>query len=289
VNNQRSIVTKSLHKNTLWISAMFCGYLNEWRLGMYSLEDTTSARLSLEKTFKPAPKIFFGVVKLAITVWVIEVIIHVLVTRKKPQCFFYFLTNWQLTTVLAYFLFSLLTHTCLPVTGTGGEPNIYARITWTLYVISLNLSFVILLLYWFLEFNPIFGPPTYIRVMTHGGVFLFTLLDGMIINRIPIRLKQFIWYWSYCFVYLVWNVIHGYSPLGNPEKSDGDPDSDDDAIYTILSWKNRPKTAAVVSVLVLFVATPLLFHILWLVSKLFKPRYSEQRVKLDDDEEAGEA
>ncbi len=263
-------------------------YIDEWRLGMFAFEDTTGAKLSLEKTFIPAPKFIFGVVKFAILAWTLQVMVHSIAMREDPRYWLIFLTHWQVLVAVTYSLCSFLVHTkLLPIScdhQNGGQLNIYARLTWTLYVVGLNLAFAVSILFWVLEFDPSEGSPSYIKIMSHGGIFLLIFFDGMIINHTPIRLRQFIWYWAVCFLYLIWNIIHGYSPLGNPDKNSGDPATDDDAIYSVLNWKKRAGTAAIVSIGVLFVMTPILYHILWLVSKIFKSRYLEQERGGDGEE-----
>ena len=194
-------------------------YTNEWRLGMFSLEDTSGATLSVKKTFTPAPTFLLGAIKFALCAWNIEVIVHSIITNEYPNYWLIFLTHWQILAICVYSVFSFLVHTkLLPVSQHGGRGNIITRLTWTFYTVGLNLGLIITLLYWFLEFDPSKGFPKYIQVMTHGGVFILVLLDGMIINHTPIRLKQFFLLWPVCFLYIIWSIIHGYSPLGNPKK-----------------------------------------------------------------------
>lgn len=172
---------------------------------------------------------------------------------------------------------SFLVHIKLfPLSNDEGQASITTRITWTLYALGLNMGLMVSMLYWVLEFDPSNGFPTYTQFMTHLGIFLLLLLDGMIINRNPIRIRQLFSFWLIALAFVIWSIIHGYSSLGNPEKNSGDEGNDDDAIYGVLNWKQRAGRAAILSVLVLFLAVPIIFHVLWAVSKLFKPRYLEE-------------
>ena len=69
------------------------------------------------------------------------------------------------------------------------------------------------------------------------------------------------------------------------KKNSEDPTSDDDAIYSVINWSPRPRSAATISSIVLFIGVPIIFHVLWVTSKLFKPRYlEEEKNNYGDDE-----
>lgn len=58
------------------------------------------------------------------------------------------------------------------------------------------------------------------------------IVDGFVPNPVPLQFKQFVFFQSFSFLYLLWNIIHAYSGIGNPY--DG-VTQDDDAI--IHHWK----------------------------------------------------
>jgi uncharacterized membrane protein len=68
------------------------------------------------------------------------------------------------------------------------------------------------------------------RIVLHGGVCFLVLVDGLVVNRIPVRLCHWL---GICFFpsFIIWTVLQ--SPLGfdldNPYKED--LDIDDDKIY----------------------------------------------------------
>ena len=88
----------------------------------------------------------------------------------------------------------------------------------------------------------------------------------------PIRLKQIFLVYAFAITFLIWTFIHAASGIGHYD-NDNDPETDDDSIYSTVNWKKRPRGAAIMSTFLLFVAIPVIFFVLWFLSKLFKPRY----------------
>jgi hypothetical protein len=48
--------------------------------------------------------------------------------------------------------------------------------------------------------------------------------------------------------------------------NDSEIDDDDDAIYTALNWEESPTQAAITAAIVVFVAGPIIFTVLWMLS-----------------------
>lgn len=251
-------------------------FLAEWRLGMYSLEEPSGKIIDLEKLFRPCPFRLWGIVKFGLFAWTMEVIIQSIVTSIEPNMWMAFLTNWQALIVLAYISASLLVHAnVIPVSeNEKGQVNIWTRLTWTLYTLSLSLSLFTAIMFWCLVYRPGDGIE-YIMVMPHGGLFVFVLLDGMFINRIPIRLRQLVWLEGLGVLFMLWTMIYAFSTSDNPIRSDEDPATDDDALYGVLNWEKRTMGAVILCAIIFFVGFPFLFHCLWLFSLLFKPKYKE--------------
>ena len=108
--------------------------------------------------------------------------------------------------------------------------------------------------------------------MVHGAGILPLLLDGLVMNRVPLRMKQFIFFESFSFVYLVWNGVHALLGIGNPGSNGGTDDTDDDAIYASLNWRNRTTYAVILSFAVLFVVNPVCFLVCRAVTLLLPRR-----------------
>ena len=127
-----------------------------------------------------------------------------------------------------------------------------------LFAIALPVEIMITILFWVLEFD---GEVKYISVMVHGGGMALIVIDGFLLSRIPLRMKQFLLFQTFTILYLIWNVVHAYSGIGNPY-NDGES-QDDDAIYASLAWKNNTMGAAILSAGIVCVANPVLFLLCW--------------------------
>ena len=129
--------------------------------------------------------------------------------------------------------------------------------------IAVPAEVMITILYWVLEFD---GTVEYVSVMVHGGGMVLIIIDGFFLSRLPLRMKQFILSEMFSFLYVLWNVIHGFSGIGNPYADDGT--QSDDAIYDSLAWKNNNKSAMILSVGILLVGNPIIFLLCRAVSRL---------------------
>jgi len=93
------------------------------------------------------------------------------------------------------------------------------------------------------------------------------LVDGLLVNRIPVRLRH--WF-ELCLptfaLFIIWSVLQ--SPLGfdldNPYIEE--LGIDDDKIYPFLDWASSPLSTLALSLVCLFVVSPILHVILWAFS-----------------------
>ena len=58
--------------------------------------------------------------------------------------------------------------------------------------------------------------------MVHGGVMILTLLDGLVINRVPVRIKHMLVTAVFGVLYLIWTLFHELVYQYNPYKMDDD-------------------------------------------------------------------
>ena len=73
--------------------------------------------------------------------------------------------------------------------------------------------------------------------------------------------------------FVIWTGFHAISDIGNPTKSDNDPETDDDAIYSSLNWNQRPKGSAILAAIFLCVGVPIMFLVLWSISMCIPKHY----------------
>ena len=74
-------------------------------------------------------------------------------------------------------------------------------------------------------------------------------------------------------LYLTWSILHNTVYQYNPGTAD-DINTDDDAIYAVLSWKKEPLSATILAAVVVFVLFPTFSAIIWALS-LISRRYEE--------------
>lgn len=252
--------------------------LNEWRLGMWSTADANGKTIDLERTFRPCPHLLTGA-KLSFLVWSLQVLIATLIDFLEPKSFWLaYLTHWGLLLSVLYQTLSF-SRMILPVSQ---EPvGFLTRFAWGTFTTAANVEVIITLLYWTLDYKG--GPVTYLNIMKHGIIMLEIWIDGFIINRIPIRLKQVLWVYILSAAYLTWTGIQAASGIGNPNRNDSNPATDDDAIYGVMNWTKRPAAAAVVTILILVIGIPILILATWYVSTIIGRRYIENDDADDDD------
>jgi hypothetical protein len=147
----------------------------------------------------------------------------------------------------------------------------WTKLIWVLYVISIHSQVFVSLLYWLLVYDG--SSVVYPEVYRHGILMVLVMTDGFVVNRIPIRLKQIVFVYAYALAYLGWTLIHFGADLGNPETTDNDPDTNDDALYGVISWRDNAGGAVVLCLILVLVVIPLMFIFTWGLSLWVPHRY----------------
>lgn len=125
------------------------------------------------------------------------------------------------------------------------------------------------LLWWLTVYDPDETVLKFSNVFSHGVVCFLALVDGLVLNRIPLRL--FHW-WGFIFpvevLYLVWTIIHWQLEIGNPYEQDEDAETNDDAIYSVLAWDGDAWVkSTVVAFVVVFSLGPIVYLYMWCLSR----------------------
>lgn len=267
--------------------ACTCAQLrDEFRSSFFSLEESTikagdaaanNRVLDIKQTFCKDPAKISITLKVLLFLFVTSITVMSIFDYTAKEFWLAYLTNWGWTFTTLYFLFSLLSS--LRISCSTGEnaqnAGFLVNTTWALYATALTGEIIIAILFWSLEFEP--EDLSYISLMVHGGGIPLILFDGMILNRVPLRAKQLLFPELMCFGYLIWSVTHSILGIGNPNKNDGSDDgdlesNDDDAIYTVMSWKNNTTFAVILSVALLLVIIPGIFFICRVVTRLLPRR-----------------
>jgi len=180
-----------------------------------------------------------------------------------------YLTSWGVLFVSIYFCWSVLntvlaSRTPQPVHTVGWR----IRFTWFFFELGAVSTAIATLLYWPLVYDPDTSEITFTSISSHGGLLLLILVDGLLVNRTPVRFQHWYGVLMVQSAYAIWTVIHAYATdIGNPDNSDNDPETNDDAIYQdVLEWNEDWKTALFWVCIILFVVSPVLFAILWVLA-----------------------
>lgn len=277
---------------------LFQRLIDEWRLPIYGLTDTNGKTIDLKLTFKPEPKIACTVVKLALFgVNIYAATSSLLSQEPNATYWFFFLTHWATILAVLYSAFSCM---CMSVfspirtvtaTDNDNDPEqatatatTIEKITWGLFTTALIMELFITVLFWVLVYPAEQNTIDFKTLYEHAILLCVVAFDGLFINRLPIRFKQIFLVNTALLSFLVWTIVHSQiEGLGNPGRSDNDPETDDDALYEILSWNQRPVGALILAALLEFIGIPLFFLICWLFSLLFPHRYLEAISDNDKD------
>ena len=230
--------------------------------------DTVHHHLDIVQTFSPRPRLVYINLKMFLAAWIIAILTMSIDQATYPNYWLAYLTHWGFTIAAMYAVMSPIcaiylalhppstspdTLTCCG-TGSGGVAGCLVKTTWALLAIVVPAEVMISILFWGLEYES-GDSVSYVTVMVHGGTMVLLLIDGFVLSRIPLRLKQFVFFESFSFLYLLWNVIRAY-----PSEI---VSQDDDAIFS---------SSIVLFVVVLLVANPIIYGFCWLLSRLLQLR-----------------
>ncbi|KAL3759861.1 hypothetical protein ACHAWU_007605 [Discostella pseudostelligera] len=225
--------------------------------------------LDIVRTFSPRPLLLCITIKLFLAAWILAILTMSIDQATYPNFWLAYLTHWGLTVTAMYGVMSpicaiylayrppitnLDTLSCCGAGGGGGVVGCLIKTTWAYLAIVVPAEVMITILFWALEYES--GDAiSYVTVMVHGGTVILLFIDGFVVSRIPLRLKQFVFFETFSFLYLLWNVLRAYP-------SDV-VSQDDDAIYL---------SNIVLFLVVLLVANPIIFGICWWLSRLLPLR-----------------
>ena len=177
---------------------------------------------------------------------------------RDPRAFWLaYLTHWALIFATLYLLMSFL-NTLIPVSQPPAGQTIVdcrTKFTWILFTIGCNLQVVVTVAFWTMIYD---GNMSLYSILSHGVVALMVIIDGLVLNAIPVRLRHWIEFvFPIGFLYLVWTYIHSELGIGNPDYEDEDPVTNDDLIYSVIDWQNDLEQSLIISALIIGVLSPL--------------------------------
>lgn len=208
----------------------------------------------------------------------------------KPKGFYFaYLTHWSLVMATVYSVLSFV-NTISPVEAVPIEKSAIEKIglvsrrvstTWAMFTIAAISEMVVSVLYWFLVYD---GDGHhwyhYHNLLVHGIICGALWVDGLLVNRIPVRLRH--WF-ELCLpiyvLYVLWSVLQSPVVFGmvNPYKEN------DDMIYSVLDWDSAPLMAVRYAVGSTLICTPIVALLLWALA-LAGRRYTK-RVPVDGNDD----
>jgi len=151
------------------------------------------------------------------------------------------------------------------------------KITWISFALAGTFQCITTVLYWVLVYDG--EVIEYLNIMQHGIVNILVLIDGLLFNKVPVRMKHLIVILVSSGCWVLWSIIHDISSLSNPHGGDSSSEvedsQDDDAIYTSIRWNHEPISAVILCLIVLFIVEPLFLTLIWTAS-LRNRRYKIQ-------------
>ena len=249
------------------------------------VDSTKAPNIDVARTFSPNSRYFLGG-KVIILIWALATFDQSIDQSDHPSFWLAYLTHWGLLFSVAYFVASVSTAISISrEPPMNNELGLLAKITWALFAIAFPGELIITILYWTLEFD---GDVGYVSIMVHAGLFILLFIDGTLLSRIPLRMKQFVFFEIFSLSWVIWSIIHALASVGNPYKDDGT--QDDDAIYASVRWRENTQGSVILVLLVLFVANPIAWVVCWALSRLPKMRLvndeSFKETRSTNDEEA---
>lgn len=86
--------------------------------------------------------------------------------------------------------------------------TVLVKITWLLYSIATVIGCCITVLFWVAVFNPDNPNNDMLdKVMSHGGVVLIVILQGTLLDRVPMRLKHIVFSDGVAVLFTIWLVL----------------------------------------------------------------------------------
>lgn len=239
----------------------------------YTVLEVTGRVIDIRRSFALQPWWIVFPLKCVPLGLAVDTLVRGLATYDGVVSFYFaYFENWCLLLNIFYFLVSASTSLLFcfklqqPLPGYNRAPC-HVCAMWSTFPIAVVNSMLSVLAYWIFyagEEGTIFNTD-YFVVMKYAVIPVLLVLEGQILNRIPIRFAHLIWSQIFTIVYIIWTLFHSVTTLGNP---DIDPDGENLPIYSFLSWNDPEQraSAALGCAIVIAVIAPLVFIFLYLVS-----------------------
>ncbi|CAJ1927213.1 unnamed protein product [Cylindrotheca closterium] len=260
-----------------------CSHLcSELKNPLFSVEEPPKGRLDLNAHFHVGQgvKSKVGITKLITFCISIAVLVYAFYKNPEPSFYAAYLTPWGVFFCIWYLGASFCVTACgFADNSTRERATVLVKFAWFFYSVAAVLGCCIAGLYWTAVWTPARGVELN-NVMTHGGLLVIVLLQGLFVDRVPLRIKHNLFGTApIALAYNIWLAIQNLAVKYNPNQDD-----DDDALYDAVKWRENPTGAIILTIIVLFVAIPFFTMLLWLLS-LPGRRYLDDGNDYDDGDD----
>lgn len=246
---------------------------SEWSYpGWFGIEEGGKT-IDVPASFGPA-SLSARLIKLVMAIWFNASLIYKWWTKREHPAFFLsWLTNWAMILASIWLIVSFFNSIFPPTQPKLASDSVSLRvkISWILFTVACHFTLIVVILYWSLDYEPGVSSNNYVNLFTHvATVFVWPV--GLIVDRYPIRWKHLVVPMFLSACYVAWLAIHQeLTDIGNPTRSDNDPDTNDDLLYTAVDFEETPLFSSILVVCVVFVVVPLIHLLLWSCSLLSCP------------------
>jgi hypothetical protein len=233
------------------------------------IQDATGCDMDVRASFAPT-SLAAWTWKIFATTWAVFTLVFSITKFGTLSFYLAELTHWSLVAAVLYMLSSLwqtMTANRISQPEALGKTGAGVSTTWILFAIAAHAELMIAILFWLLVYDYDSDESvTYLNIMEHGGMVVLVWIDGLVVNRIPVKWKH--WWGAalpFELCWAVWSICQSVVfEIGNPNENEGD--DNDDAIYEALDWKNDSAYAFVLTAVALLVLGPIVHIIIWLCS-----------------------
>ena len=239
---------------------------SELTMPPFQIQEIDNKIVNIPASFCPSPLWLTGSIKFLLLVLSVTTLSFGILDW-SPTYFDYFFGFDHCTLVITvlYFILSLYNTAFPPIFTSAGDPTLCIKCTWALFAVAAPAQLLSTIIFWGIEFiNGDERTRTIVSYMVHGGLFVLLMMEGLILNRIPIRACHLVYPFRLVTLYIIWTVLYEYFEIGYMIEPNADEGSTN--LYPYFSWKDDPGMAAAICATTLLVILPVLFTMIWLIS-----------------------
>jgi hypothetical protein len=259
-----------------------CGHERNPCQDWFTVADENNV-IDVEASFAPSNRLAV-LLKLLATVYISFVWAYEWSGEDHREFWFAYLSNWALSFSVVYTWLSLINSLLGVEQPRRHTDNVIGRVAaqWYMFNLAILASIFALVLWWVDVYESSETSINLMNLSVHGGTLFVLLLEGFVVNRIPIR--WFFWWGTglpFGLAYAGWTFIHSESEIGNPN------DADSDLIYDAIDWKDDWGETLTLFLISILLFVPIVQSFLFCISIYGMPVCCGNNIRRYIDEEEG--